>query len=74
MVQHHYLLDNNVCRCHNPDVTDSFITVGKRMRKSDSLVITYIYLAIASLIFGVIILFGVLAVCRYFDIDLWLNW
>ncbi len=44
------------------------------MRKSDSLVITYIYLAIASLIFGVIILFGLLAVCRYFDIDLWLNW
>ncbi len=44
------------------------------MRKSESLVITYIYLAIASLIFGVIILFGMLAVCRYFDIDLWLNW
>ena len=44
------------------------------MTKSDSLVITYIYLAVASGIFGVILIFVVLFACQYFGIDISKNW
>jgi len=44
------------------------------MRKSDSLVITYLYLAIASIVFGLILVFVVLLACQYFGIDISENW
>jgi len=44
------------------------------MKDSDNLVITYIYLAIASGIFGVILVFVLLFACQYFGIDIFKNW
>jgi hypothetical protein len=44
------------------------------MKESDSLVITYIFLAAASGIFGVILVFIVLLVCQHFVIDISRNW
>lgn len=43
------------------------------MRKPDSLIIEYIYLAIGCGILGVVITFSVLFVCQYFGIDIYQN-
>ena len=44
------------------------------MRRNDNLVIMYIYLAVGSGIFGVIILIGLLFACQYLGVDLSQNW
>lgn len=44
------------------------------MNNSDSLVVIYLYLAIASGIFGAILVFVMLFISQYFGIDLLENW
>ena len=43
-------------------------------RKPDSLVITYLYLSVASIVFGLILVVVVLFACQYFGIDISQNW
>jgi len=44
------------------------------MRESDSLVMTYVFLAAASVIIGIILVFVVLLACQYLGIDISKNW
>lgn len=44
------------------------------MKKSDSVVIAYFYLAIVSGAFGLVLVFVVLLACQYFGVDISQNW
>ena len=44
------------------------------MKEADSLVVTYVFLAVASVVFGIILVFAVLLACQYFGIDISRNW
>jgi hypothetical protein len=44
------------------------------MKESDSLVMTYVFLAVFSVIFGIVLVFVVLLACQYLGIDISKNW
>ena len=44
------------------------------MKESDSLVVVYVYLAVASVIVGMILVLLVLLACQYLGIDISRNW
>lgn len=44
------------------------------MKNNDNTIIVYVYFAIASLVFGVILVFAMLLLSQYFGIDIFENW
>ncbi|MBM2824824.1 MAG: hypothetical protein HW402_488 [Dehalococcoidales bacterium] len=54
-------------------ISPTILELQIEMSKTDSLILEYIYLAIASGILGVIITFVVIFACQYFGIDITKN-